>query len=658
MLQQRKSGKAAHQQDYAASPSRGGMANLALMLFALAATAAYLAILCGAAYYTVAPLLAGSLDLPLVPDLHGRKAGLLVVIAATVAIVMANGIWQVLSRKEDLPDGVEVTRKNGSTLWRAVDKVFEAAWTKPPDKIFLMPEMNAFAAEIREKRYSLKKTRVLGIGYPLLKLLNLEQSAAVIAHEAAHFLGKDNRASRMHFNTLSAAQALICGPVNDRTGLTYLASWILAVPAMLYIRLGSMLGASVSRKNEYRADACAARLFGPRNAADALIVLEVIGEEFTEMVWKPLFEAWRRGTEIPASIMLAVTERAHDETEKDELLQRLDHALEREAKWYDDHPSLAERLERLGADPAIPDFSAKMTGATGLLHDDEDTLRAELDRFIMKEIGDSFEKRRKDIREAEHIVETEMPLIDQSQNPRQAAELLSLLIERSLYGYQYFAMHQLLVDKYGDIPSSLCDLAQEKLEAKDPDGAEEMLAIFENHPLMSGEAKRFLQWANCVREDIPVSHIWLKDWITDENNQKRIEAAFDRHMELVNRYVDIADKRPNPRPFETERWHRDLIVRELCDIWNVRRIWLAEDDRPEGSSTPLIRMLVETVEEQPDYPDVIISSQTCMPGFTNWHASGPIGIAEEPVWRDIRDCDAAMIYENRSVQAKPRKKAA
>lgn len=623
-----------------------GFANWSLMMFSLLATGAYLAAFASALYFAIGPYHTAASELPLIPDLTGRPRFFLALFCASVSILMAYGVWQVLSRKEDMPDGIEVTRENGKTLWRAVEKVFPAAGTAPPDRIFLLPEMNAFAAEIKVKRFSSRKTRVLGLGYPLLKVLTLEQAAAVIAHEAAHFEGKDNRASRMHFNTISAAQALICGPESDRTGFTILAGWLLVIPAAIYIGLASMLGARISRQNELRADACAAQLFGVRNTADALIVLEVIGEEFEEIIWQPMIDAWRKGVEMPTSIMLAVADRAHDEVENNELVERLAHALERKTGRFDNHPSLDDRMKGIGAEAAIPNLSGKMTGAAGLLYDDEDALRTELDKFIFDKFGDSFEKRREEVREAKQIVAQEFHRLDDSRNPRLAAELISLLIERSLHGDEFTSMHREIIQKYGAIPSSTCDLAQAKLDAKDASGAEEMLAIYEKHPLMSGEAKSFLQWANCVREDIPVSAMWLKNWLSDPATAERMEKAFDREMEIAGQYVEICERRPKPGIFHTPRWHRELIIKEVCAIWNVRRIWLAEDCRPEGETTPLVRLLVETANEEPVYPQVSVSIRTLTPGFLSWMAGGPMEIAEEPVWRDIRDFDAGMIYEN------------
>lgn len=57
-----------------------------------------------------------------------------------------------------------------------------------PAKVYLVPEVNAWVCE-RGGFMGIGSRMVMGIGLPLLKLLNVDEFKGVIAHEFGHYYG-------------------------------------------------------------------------------------------------------------------------------------------------------------------------------------------------------------------------------------------------------------------------------------------------------------------------------------------------------------------------------------------------------------------------------------------------------------------------------------
>lgn len=569
-----------------------------------------------------------------------RFRAVLFVIVASFVFSLYRAVFALLAYRAELPEGVYVTPENGAALWRGVTDICAAAGIAPPDRIVLTPEMNAFAAEVPTRGIFRRKERVLGLGYPLLALLSLEQGCAVIAHELAHLRNRDSRSSLFH-DSVEHLMSTITAERDDG-----ILRRIVCLPGNLYAFLAARLGAHVKRLHEYSADALAGELLGRQTAAEALVTVDVLGEAFEQTLWKPLADAWEKGAEMPASILDAIADRARAPASRALLQQRLDRALTRKTERYDTHPALADRIAALGVAPALPTFAAEMTAARGLLWQDEPRLSADLDRLIRENLGARFEARAAEVSQVRGLLGRFEPALLDGTASRDQAEVASLLLERTVAAAEARDLHETILRRYGDIPSSVCELAHDKLERQDVQGAEELLAAAARHPMMAAAAMEFLQWADRMAEaaehDWAEDALWLRGWATDGETRRRIREALAAHAATMERFGALDDAKQPLAPHGLETWHVEMIVGEVRKLYDAQHIWLARMVVDTDFPATVFRMLIAVKGEATIVP-VSLVERCCLPGPLRYLVIGALDVPPAAA-RTLRDYRPGLIY--------------
>lgn len=182
----------------------------------------------------------------------------------------------------------------------------------------------------------------MGIGYPLLHLLDCVELHAVLAHEFGHLTGSDTRLGMF----VSSTRLLMLRTVH--AGRDNLAGAILSRYATRYLRWT----AGVAREQEQQADAIAVEVSSPAALASALVRLEGgdrLHKAFLSRALLPMVRAGRRPAWRDGFTSFLVA-RGGDGA----VIEAA--ALPRAAGPFDSHPPLGERLAGLGVangDPAI-----------------------------------------------------------------------------------------------------------------------------------------------------------------------------------------------------------------------------------------------------------------------------------------------------------------
>jgi Zn-dependent protease with chaperone function len=237
-----------------------------------------------------------------------------------------------------------------------VKDVAERAGGRIPDSLYLFHEANAFAGARRAGLFA-RRRAVVGLGLPLLAVLDQDEMRSVLAHEMGHHIGGDVTLGPWVHRT----RAAIARAVDRLDG----SSFWLHLPFMAYARLFLRLSTRISREQELQADAVAARVAGVSPTASALRKIEVLSA-----VWAAYFESevvpvLAKGRLPP---LLEGYERYWHVAQIPDTPAHgsLSMALEvsRFAGEHDTHPVLAERLAALG-DPAA--VSARVAPALSLL---------------------------------------------------------------------------------------------------------------------------------------------------------------------------------------------------------------------------------------------------------------------------------------------------
>ena len=243
------------------------------------------------------------------------------------------------------PDGILIDEAEAPNLHQSVDTLRTA--TKGPriHEVRITGEMNAGIAQYPRLLF-LPSRNILYLGLPLLQALAPEEVEAVIAHEMGHFAGAHGRTAsfiypiRMRWSQLGErlSRGIVAGGL--RRFFRWYGPWFAAYSFVL------------ARRQEYEADALAARIVGSATTGNALIRIAYQSARWYEG-WSLI---WARAVErpdppsSPYRMLGEVAFAAPDESASDMLAR----ALTRQRDLDDTHPSLSQRLAALDVVPQLP----------------------------------------------------------------------------------------------------------------------------------------------------------------------------------------------------------------------------------------------------------------------------------------------------------------
>jgi Zn-dependent protease with chaperone function len=193
----------------------------------------------------------------------------LIVFPAGVLVAAVNRIIRSArpTRRDGRPLGIEVNRADQPRLWALVDEVCERVGQRRVDGLRITLTGSAAAVEIGRSH-----VRTLSIPLTYLSVLGEEELRGVVAHELYHFAHGDTRFARRLVSVRGALARTLWRL--DRIGS------VLRYPFRWYARVLSRFLASLSRQQEFAADAFAAAHFGAATVARGLRITEWVDSAF------------------------------------------------------------------------------------------------------------------------------------------------------------------------------------------------------------------------------------------------------------------------------------------------------------------------------------------------------------------------------------------
>ena len=219
---------------------------------------AFLALMLAVGFYTLALVMMGVVILLVVAMIASGHFVVQILLLAIVAF------FAILSAIIPRPDRFHapwprLMPEAHPRLFAKLNDIAARAEQRMPDEVYILPELNAWVMD----RGRGGRRRVMGIGLPLIMLLDEAQFTAVIAHEFGHYYGGDTRLGPWIHRTRAAIGRTL---QNLNTG----ASRLVQAPFLSYGRMFMGVTMGVSREQEYTADRFAASLVGPDAVASSL----------------------------------------------------------------------------------------------------------------------------------------------------------------------------------------------------------------------------------------------------------------------------------------------------------------------------------------------------------------------------------------------------
>jgi Zn-dependent protease with chaperone function len=274
---------------------------------------------------------------------------LILIAGALVSVALMRSL--VPLRNDGQVPGLLLDRANHPRLFAEIEDIATALDQPVPQEVYLIGHPNAWVTD-RGRIAGVERRRVMGLGLPLLAVLNVSQMRAVLAHEFAHFYSGDTKLVPWLYR---AQTAMIRSFENMGTvGRAMYVIWMQMVHVavlrvlrwywLLFLR-GIRL---VSRRQESRADELACIVAVPSALISGLHASHVATVAWPTYWQSEVAPVLQSGYLVPMAegfpLFLAVPEVAT------RVKQMLDSELvTRRINAYDSHPPLADRIAAIQA---------------------------------------------------------------------------------------------------------------------------------------------------------------------------------------------------------------------------------------------------------------------------------------------------------------------
>jgi Zn-dependent protease with chaperone function len=315
-------------------------------------------------------ILGGLVGLDIAAWQSGRVQFGLVFATFAVAIALGRGLMASLRRPPEPADEVFVSAAEEPELHAEIHRLAAAAGARPPDRVVVVADVNAYVREFGPLLGLMSGERTLAIGTPLLDALDVSELRAVLAHELGHLAGGDTRLGPLLYRTDQALMSIVQSLGNGATGAVF--EW--------YWRFQHRVSASVRREQEVVADRAAVRVAGRQAAADALRDLDVAARADDVLKHAYLVPLLRRGNQ-PDDLLAGWRAVLADPVRVAALAADAEEDVPPVDPWAS-HPPTHERIRRIAAIGEDGAIVRDTRPASMLLRRPDDWARAALDRWM------------------------------------------------------------------------------------------------------------------------------------------------------------------------------------------------------------------------------------------------------------------------------------
>jgi Zn-dependent protease with chaperone function len=266
-----------------------------------------------------------------------------------LVIFSAIGVYAILRgilprRDKFEAPGPTLRREEHPRLFAMLEEVARTTGQAMPTDVYLVPEVNAWVAQ-RGGAMGFGSHRVMGLGLPLLQALSVDELRAVIAHEFGHYHGGDTALGPWIYKTRAAIGRTLESLAKHSSVLMKPFEWY----GMGFLRITH----AISRRQEFAADALAARVVGAAPLATGLRTIHGVAGAFAPYWFTEVAPILERGFRPPIAAGFTRFIAAAP------VAPQIAAAIEQEMSSatsdpYDTHPALRDRVAALGPQAANP----------------------------------------------------------------------------------------------------------------------------------------------------------------------------------------------------------------------------------------------------------------------------------------------------------------
>jgi Zn-dependent protease with chaperone function len=308
----------------------------------------------------------------------------LLIIVIPIVWILLRSLWI----KVPPPEGIELRAHEVPELFKLIESLRKDLDAPVFHRVLIDGDFNA--AVIQRPRLGAFGwyENYLLLGLPLLKTMSIEQFKAVLAHEYGHLAGGHAKLSNWIYRQRLRWSRLLNLIETSGSNADALFRGFLK----RYAPYLSAYSFPLARSNEYEADAVAARLTSRDDMARALTAVSTCGNYLSDQYWSNIYkQADHVATPhfAPFAKLSEDFESARTNFPRDEWISQ---AMQTKTTYDDTHPSLADRLQALKAEPvlAFPDVDK---AADSLLGEYAQNIAARLDEKWKANVSGQWQAR-------------------------------------------------------------------------------------------------------------------------------------------------------------------------------------------------------------------------------------------------------------------------
>jgi hypothetical protein len=283
----------------------------------------------------------------------------LAAVVGVLLVAVVRGLWVRLKP----PSGEVVTSADAPELFRLLNALRVRLKTAPIHVLLITPGFSAGVAQVPRLGLFGWHRNYLMLGLPFMKALAVEQFKSVLAHEMGHLCHGHTRASNWIYRMRIIWARL-------EAIFEYQQQWgsgLIRAFFKWYIPYFNAVSFPFARANEYQADAASVLVTSARKAAQALTAVNVIGIYLEHRYWPAMIAATKEKQSVVP--FAGFTAQAVNTIPEAELKSWVAAALKQVTSHEDTHPSLADRLNAMGAPaefapPAPEEGAEKLLGSS------------------------------------------------------------------------------------------------------------------------------------------------------------------------------------------------------------------------------------------------------------------------------------------------------
>lgn len=311
-------------------------------------------------------------------------------------------VFRALHVKFPPPAGLPLKQSDAPGLFQMLDDVRKRIRGPRIHEVRIDGDTNASIVQVPRAGGIFGSRNYVVLGLPYLNALSADEMRAVVAHELGHLSHAHGRFGAFVYRVRETWFNLLQALEERRSMWTGLIRRFF----VWYVPYFTAYTLPVARTHEFEADAAAAEVTGREVTAVALVKGILAARWADETFWPKVYGRAIDEPQPPRTAFAPMAEGIARAAHAEHAALWYRQVLEEETGVYDSHPSISERIARLGLEPEqvfrLAQSNGRPSAATAFLGQAEPEIVTAVDRAWREDVGEGWRIRHTEAEKERH----------------------------------------------------------------------------------------------------------------------------------------------------------------------------------------------------------------------------------------------------------------